>query len=343
MSPTLSVRDLTVGYATRHGRVQAVRGVSFDVGSDETLALIGESGSGKTTLSSALVRLLPRAATLTSGEVTFRTDAGKAIQITKLGKEELRRFRWQECAMVFQSAQSALNPVLTIRDHFADTYAAHRQTNGGHDRRGLDDRAIECLRFVQLDPARVLKAFPHQLSGGMRQRVLIALGLLLRPRLLILDEPATALDVITQRAIIEVIRRLKRELGFAMIMVSHDLSLAAELADRAATMYAGRIVEIGDVDDLFYGPRHPYTVGLLRAVPTLAGARENLASVPGTPPDLVDLPTGCPFHPRCPFATARCRQEEPPLLEVGHGHAAACWHWETVGAAWEQTEKAATA
>jgi peptide/nickel transport system ATP-binding protein len=237
--------------------------------------------------------------------------------------------------MVFQSALNALNPVMRIRDHFADTAKDHGETNGSLKGRALTERATECLQMVQLDPDRVLGSFPHELSGGMRQRVMIALGLLLNPRVLILDEPTTALDVLTQRAIIEVLRTLKDEHRFAMIFVSHDLSLAAELADRVATTYAGRIVELGEVERIFYHPRHPYTVGLLDAVPTLAGEQQELSSIPGSPPDLIDLPTGCKFHPRCPYATDQCREEDPPLIEVAPAQTAACWHWEKVGSDWE--------
>ncbi len=331
----LSVRDLEVSYTAARGQVRAVRRVSFDLNAGETMALIGESGSGKTTLGMTLVRLLPSSAQVTHGQVTFYGEDGKATDLTKLSDEELRRFRWQECAMVFQSALNALNPVMRIRDHFSDTYKAHTDPRSKLSRGAIMERATECLRFVQLDPGRVLNSFPHQLSGGMRQRVMIALGLLLKPRVLILDEPTTALDVLTQRAIIEVLRRLKTELRFAMIFVSHDLSLAAELADRVATTYAGRIVEIGDVNQIFYHPRHPYTVGLLDAVPTLAGERQDLISIPGSPPDLIDLPSGCKFHPRCPYATDQCREEDPPLIDVAQGQASACWHWEKLGADWE--------
>src|SRR5215211_2607762 len=301
----LSVRDLEIGYATDRGLVRAVRGVSFDLGDDESLAFIGESGSGKTTLGLSLVRLLPQNASIARG------------------------------AMVFQSALNALNPVMRIRDHFADTAKDHGETNGSLKGRALTERATECLQMVQLDPDRVLGAFPHELSGGMRQRVMIALGLLLNPRVLILDEPTTALDVLTQRAIIEVLRTLKDEHRFAMIFVSHDLSLAAELADRVATTYAGRIVELGDVEQVFYQPRHPYTVGLLDAVPTLAGEQQELSSIPGSPPDLIELPSGCKFHPRCPYATEKCREEDPPMTEVAAGQTAACWHWEKVASDWE--------
>jgi len=331
----LSVRDLEVGYATDRGRVRAVRGVSFDLADDESLAFIGESGSGKTTIGLAVVRLLPQTASIGRGEIVFRTASGEDLDLTTLDDEALRRFRWRECAMVFQSALNALNPVMRIRDHFADTARDHGGANGALKGRALTERATECLRLVQLDPERVLGSFPHELSGGMRQRVMIALGLLLNPRVLILDEPTTALDVLTQRAIIEVLRDLKDEHRFAMIFVSHDLSLAAELADRVATTYAGRIVELGAVKQLFYHPRHPYTVGLLDAVPTLAGGQQELSSIPGSPPDLIDMPTGCKFHPRCPYATDKCREEDPPLMEVALAQTAACWHWEQVGSDWE--------
>jgi peptide/nickel transport system ATP-binding protein len=331
----LSVRDLEIAYATGRGLVRAVRGVSFDVRDDESLAFIGESGSGKTTLGLSLVRLLPQNASIARGEIVFRTASKEALDLTTLDDEALRRFRWRECAMVFQSALNALNPVMRIRDHFADTAKDHGETNGSLKGRALTERATECLQMVQLDPDRVLKAFPHELSGGMRQRVMIALGLLLNPRVLILDEPTTALDVLTQRAIIEVLRTLKDEHRFAMIFVSHDLSLAAELADRVATTYAGRIVELGDVEQVFYQPRHPYTVGLLDAVPTLAGEQQELSSIPGSPPDLIELPSGCKFHPRCPYATEKCREEDPPMTEVAAGQTAACWHWEKVASDWE--------
>jgi peptide/nickel transport system ATP-binding protein len=331
----LSVRDLEVGYSTDRGRVRAVRGVSFDLADDESLAFIGESGSGKTTMGLALVRLLPQSASIAKGEIVFRTVSGEELDLTTLDDEDLRRFRWRDCAMVFQSALNALNPVMRIRDHFADTARDHGEANGALKGRALKERAAECLQMVQLDPERVLGSFPHELSGGMRQRVMIALGLLLNPRVLILDEPTTALDVLTQRAIIEVLRKLKEDFRFAMIFVSHDLSLAAELADRVATTYAGRIVELGDVEQVFYSPRHPYTVGLLDAVPTLAGEQQELSSIPGSPPDLVDLPSGCKFHPRCPYATDKCRDEDPPLIDVAPGQTAACWHWEKVASDWE--------
>jgi peptide/nickel transport system ATP-binding protein len=318
----LSVRDLWVQYASRRGPVQAIRGVSFDLHRGESLALIGESGSGKTTMALALVRLLARAATISRGEILYQRD-GKVINVLALSPEALRRFRWAQCAMVFQGAQSAFNPVLRVWDHMLDTAKAH----GIRNRAEVRQRALRLLRLVGLDPERVLRSFPHEMSGGMRQRVLIAMGLLLDPQVLILDEPTTALDILTQRSIINLLRDLKRELGFSTIFISHDLSLAAELADRVATCYAGRLVEVGPVESLFYRTRHPYTLGLLHAVPRLTGGHD-LASIPGSPPDLIDLPRGCTFHPRCPFVQERCTVgTDPPESEVETGHLTACYRW----------------
>src|SRR6476620_5788290 len=293
-TPVLSVEDFWVEYRTPGGTMQAVRGVTFDVRPGESIALIGESGSGKSTLGLALLGLLVRSARVARGSAQFRTKEGETLNLLALSKEQMRRFRWQECAMVFQSALNALNPVLRVVHHFIDTARAHGRKNDSETR----ERAAELLRMVQLDPDRVLTAFPHELSGGMRQRVSIALGLLLEPQLLILDEPTTALDILTQRMIIDVIRALRQRLQFTMLFISHDLSLAAELADRVATMYAGQIVEIGPVREVFYEPKHPYTVGLLKAVPPIAGDEFTpLVSIPGSTPDLLALPSGCAFHP----------------------------------------------
>lgn len=325
METTLTVRDLWIEYTTRRGAAQAVRGVSFDLYKGEALALVGESGSGKTTLGLALIRLLPRAARLRGGPILYQRDSTEC-NILVLQPEELRQFRWKECAMVFQSALNALNPVLKVWEQICDTASAHGAAHPERTRQ----RVLELLRLVQLDPERVIRSYPHELSGGMRQRVLLALSLLLDPRILILDEPTTALDILTQRAIIDVLRRLRQELAFSLILISHDLSLAAELADRVATMYAGKLVEVGSVEEIFYRPRHPYTLGLLKAVPTVTGDMRELASIPGVPPDLVFLPSGCKFHPRCPYADRRCQEEEPEMCSAGDGHIVACWHWEQV-------------
>jgi peptide/nickel transport system ATP-binding protein len=241
--------------------------------------------------------------------------------------DNLRQFRWHECAMVFQSALNALNPVLRISEHFIDTARAHGYLSGYRQTTALRERSLKLLSMVRLDAERVWRSFPHELSGGMSQRVLIALALLLEPQLLILDEPTTALDILTQRNIMEVLKELRGQLGFSMLFISHDLALAAELADRVATVYAGRIIEIGDVRTIFRNPHHPYTIGLIKAVPTLTSDKSSLISVPGSPPDLIQLPTGCKFHPRCPLADDRCRSEDPPLTELESGHKVACWHW----------------
>ncbi len=331
MQPTLSVQNLSIEYQARRGRVQAIRNVSFEVHRGEALALIGESGSGKTTLGLGIVQLLPSTAKITQGKALYRRDTLTLDALTLQGKA-LREFRWKECAMVFQSALNALNPVLRIADQFGDTAKAHGYLQG----RALQERAEQLLRMVRLDPERVWKSFPHEVSGGMRQRVLIALGLLLEPQLLILDEPTTALDILTQRNIMDVLKELRAKLDFALIFISHDLSLAAELADRVATVYAGKIVEIADVATTFQDPHHPYTIGLINAVPTLRGAKEDLTSIPGSPPDLIELPPGCKFHPRCPLADYRCREQEPELEPIKPGHAVACWQWRSARAAMEK-------
>ena len=323
----LSVRDLAVEYRTPAGPARAVRGVDLDIFPGEAVGLIGESGSGKSTIGLALLRLLVRTARVSDGTARFRQRDGAEVDIFALSDGEMRRFRWQEMAMVFQSALNALNPVLRVYDHFRDTARAHGKRDDGWTR----ERAAELLRMVQLDPARVLPSFPHELSGGMRQRVSIALALLLEPQMVILDEPTTALDILTQRAIIDVVRALRQRLQFTMLFISHDLSLASELADRVATMYAGKIVEIGPVREVFHAPKHPYTVGLMNAVPPIAGEEfVELTAIPGAPPSLTAVPPGCAFHPRCPYATAECRTDVPPLMEVGPKHLAACWHHDEV-------------
>ncbi|HEY3126061.1 MAG TPA: ABC transporter ATP-binding protein [Candidatus Limnocylindria bacterium] len=324
--PVLSVRGLSIDYITRKGPVHAVRDVSFELEKSETLAIIGESGSGKTTLAVGLIRLSPRGTKVTSGEILY-TKSGLTTDVRTLDDEDLREYRWAEAAMVFQAALNSFNPVITIWEQFNDTARAH----GMKDRRRVRDRADELLDLVHLDAKRVLPAFPHELSGGMKQRVLIALALMLEPQLVILDEPTTALDILTQRSIIDLLKQLRERLGFSMIFISHDLTIAAELADRMITMYAGRVVEEANVDDMFYRPRHPYSVGLLRAVPRVSGALGSVASIPGSPPDLMRLPKGCSYAPRCPYAIDECRAADPPLVAVDTvRHQAACIRWKHV-------------
>ena len=327
---TVSIQNLTIEYQAVRGYVQGVRNVSLEIYRSEALALIGESGSGKTTIGLGLVRLLPSTAQVRQGKVLFRrydpeTQAlTEEFDVLKLSEREMREFRWKDCAMVFQAALNAFNPVLKICDQFADTARAHGYLQG----EALKKRAAELFDLVRLDPERVWNSYPHELSGGMRQRVLIALGLLLDPPLLILDEPTTALDILTQRNIMDVLKDLRGKLRFSLVFISHDLSLAAELADRIATVYAGRVVELGNVYDTFQNPRHPYTIGLMKAVPTLTTHRDDVASIPGSPPDLINMPTGCKFHPRCPLVIEKCVKEEPDLVPTSSPeHMAACWRW----------------
>ncbi|HMN14565.1 MAG TPA: ABC transporter ATP-binding protein [Bellilinea sp.] len=330
--PVLSIHDLTIEYKAKRGWVQAAREISFDVQRGEALALIGESGSGKTTVGLGINRLLPTNARIRSGEILFhpykedKHFSDPTINVLELNNQKLRLFRWNHCAMVFQAAQNAFNPVLKVSSQFGDTAKAHGYLSG----KALEERSKHLLELVRLDPERVWNAYPHLLSGGMRQRVLIALALLLEPEILILDEPTTALDILTQRNIMEVLKDLRHKLDFSLIFISHDLSLAAELADRVVTMYAGRAVEVSDVHTTFRNPAHPYTIGLIKAVPTLASHRDEVASIPGSPPDLIDLPTGCKFHPRCPLADERCIREDPPTEPTTDpDHLVACWKWRT--------------
>jgi peptide/nickel transport system ATP-binding protein len=326
MTPILSVRDLSIDYRTRRGPVHAVRDVSFDIAKGETVAIIGESGSGKTTLAISLIRLSPRSARITKGQILY-TNERETVDIRTIPEDELRQFRWSECAMVFQAALNSFNPVINIWEQFGDTGRAH----GMKDSKKVHARAEELLDLVRLDPKRVLRSYPHELSGGTKQRVLIALSLLLEPQLIILDEPTTALDILTQRSIIDLLGQLRKKLGFSMIFISHDLSIAAELADRMITMYAGTVVERASVTDLFYRPRHPYSVGLLRAVPRVSGAIGAVESIPGSPPDLIRLPPGCTYLARCPLAIAACADREPDLVPVDTpDHDARCIRWKTV-------------
>lgn len=328
LPPTLSVRNLEIEYKAKRGAIQAGRDISFDLQRGEAIALIGESGSGKTTAALGFVRLLPENATIKSGAIIYRRwENGQVteIDVLSLNARQLRDFRWRDGAMVFQAALNAFNPVLRISAQFADTARAHGYITG----RKLKERAMHLFDLVRLDPERVWHSYPHELSGGMRQRVLIALSLLLEPQLLILDEPTTALDILTQRNIIDTLKELRQKLDFSLIFISHDLSLAVELADRIGTMYAGRIVELCDVETTFRSPHHPYTIGLMKAVPTLSAHKDSIASIPGSPPDFIDMPQGCKFHPRCPLADEKCRTEEPGMGLPTPDHEVACWKWET--------------
>ncbi len=317
----LSVKDLTMTYLADRGRVRAVNKVSFDLHEGETLAVIGESGCGKSSLNLSLIRQLPRTAIIESGEMIYTSRSGQKIDILGLHRRQLRRFLWSEVSMVFQGALNSLNPVIRISDMVYDTGQAH-----GLDKAESKKRALRLFEQVRLDAMRVFNAYPHELSGGMRQRVLLALSLILRPQVVIMDEPTTAVDILTQRSILEVLKELRMQLNFSIIFISHDLAVAAEIADTIATMYAGEFVEMGPVKQVFYNPRHAYTLSLLNAAPRLSVGAEELHSIPGSPPDLIDPPSGCKFHERCAFATDICMTTVPEKIEAAPEHIVACHH-----------------
>ena len=321
----LSVRDLSVTYTAERGLVQAVSHASFDLHAGETLALIGESGCGKTTLNLALIRQLPTTARTFGDGMFYTYRDGRQINVLSLNDGDMRRFLWSECAMVFQGALNSLNPVIRVRDVVYETARAH-----GMKKEEAHKRALKLLEQVRLDAERVMRSYPHELSGGMRQRVLLALSLILRPQVVIMDEPTTAVDILTQRSILDVLKQLREELNFSVIFISHDLAVAAEIADTVATMYAGEIVEIGPVNEVFYRSRHAYTLNLLNAAPRLSVGVEKLESIAGKPPDLIEPPAGCKFHERCNMATTVCTQVQPPLVEYEGGHKAACHEAERV-------------
>ena len=313
--PLLSVRDLSVDYVTEEGAVRAIDRVSLDVGRGEILGLAGESGSGKSTLAQALLRILPPPAIVTRGEVLLEGE-----NLLELPEARLREVRWKRISMVFQSAMDALNPVVTVAEQITDTLRAHSPVSRGQAR----DRAAELLDMVGI-PRERLDSFAHQLSGGMRQRVCIALALALSPSLVILDEPTTALDVIVEREILEQVRELQARLGFSVLFITHDLGRMLQFSDRVAIFYAARLAEIGPAAILAKQPRHPYTQGLLKAFPSLRGEAGDREGIPGAPPSLKSPPPGCRFHPRCPLAMDVCRVETPPPVTVGPGHTAACF------------------
>lgn len=321
----LSVHDLTMSYLAERGRVRAVNKISFDLHEGETLAVIGESGCGKSSLNLTLIRQIPRSAEIESGSITYTYRNGTKTDILRLSDRAMRRFLWSEISMVFQGALNSLNPVIRISDMVYDTGAAH-----GMNRNEAKKQALKLFEKVRLDPMRVFRSYPHELSGGMRQRVLLALSLLLRPQIVIMDEPTTAVDILTQRSILEVLKELRSELNFSIIFISHDLAVAAEIADTIATMYAGEFVEIGPVHEVFYNPRHAYTLSLLDAAPRLSAGAEELNSIPGSPPDLIEPPSGCKFHERCRFATDICISTVPPVVEFEGNHLVACHHHELV-------------
>lgn len=312
--PIIEIRDLCVDYVTDEGPVRAIDHLDLVVERGEILGIAGESGSGKTTLAKALLRILPPPAVITGGSIMF-----KGRDILAMDEAELRRMRWSEISMVFQSAMDALNPVISVGEQITDTLLAHGAGSAGEARA----RAGELLDLVGIERER-LDSFAHQLSGGMRQRVGIAIALAMQPSVIILDEPTTALDVIVEREILERIRELQRSLGFAVIFITHDLARMLQVSDRVAVFYAARLAEVGPADELRRASRHPYTDGLLHAFPSVRPGAAEPKSIPGQPASLVHPPSGCRFHPRCPKAIDICPKEQPGPTEIGPGHVAFC-------------------
>jgi peptide/nickel transport system ATP-binding protein len=321
--PLLEVRGLSVDYGIGPAATRAVSGADLTLHRGEVLGLAGESGSGKSTLAYSITRLLRPPGVITGGSVRLHLAPGSTRDLLAAGSAELRGLRWNHLAVVLQSAMHALNPVMPVGAQLTDVLQAHRPDLDRHARRA---RAGDLLEQVGI-PAGRLGSYPHELSGGMRQRVMIAMAIALDPQILIMDEPTTALDVVTQREILEELMALRERLGFAVLFITHDLSLLIEIADTIAVMYAGRLVETAAASELYLAPRHPYTLGLLRSFPSLHGPHKAMTGIAGSPPDLRQLPTGCVFHPRCGYVLDRCRTEPPPFAVIppGTGHAAACW------------------
>ncbi|MFL5000673.1 MAG: ABC transporter ATP-binding protein [Xanthobacteraceae bacterium] len=318
MAQLLRVSDLRTSFFTSDGEVRAVDGVSFDIGDGQTVGLVGESGCGKSVTALSIMQLLPKSTgRIGGGEIQFQ-----GRDLAGLPEQEMRRVRGNEISMIFQEPMTSLNPVMTVGDQIAETVRLHR----GASRSAARNRAIEMLRLVKIaDPQKRLGNYPHQFSGGQRQRVMIAMALACTPKLLIADEPTTALDVTIQAQILELIGELQGRLGMAVLLISHDLGVVAERTDEVAVMYAGKIVESAKPELIFTRPKHPYTIGLLDSLPGRCGGKKRLATIPGMVPSPLDWPTGCRFRDRCARADARCAAQPPPLIEIERHHRVACF------------------
>jgi peptide/nickel transport system ATP-binding protein len=314
--PLLQVNNLTTYYRTLRGPVHAVENVNFTIEKGEALGLAGESGCGKTTIALSLLRILPWNGRIINGEIFFKDK-----DITKMTEDQLRKeIRWKGISLIFQGAMNALNPVYRIEEQIVEAIRTHEPQV---KKREAKERTAKLFEMVGIEPSRA-KNYPHEFSGGMRQRAMIAMALACNPSLLIADEPGTALDVIVQAQVLKLLSELKDKLNLAIIIITHDLSIISETCNKMAVMYAGKIVEIGDVMSLFKKPLHPYTQGLISAFPNLKAKKQEMISIPGSPPNLLNPPTGCRFHPRCSFAMDICKKEEPAVIEVSQGHYAAC-------------------
>ena len=312
----LSVEGLTTNYRTLRGWVRAAEDVTFEVAEGEAMGLAGESGCGKSTVALSLLKILPSGGRIRKGKIIFSGQ-----DLVPLSEKEMRKIRWKGISIVFQGAMNALNPVFKVGDQIAEAIKTHEPKVPDSD---VKERVAKLLETVGIEPSRA-NNYPHEFSGGMRQRALIAMALAADPSLVIADEPGTALDVIVQAQILRLMRDLKDKLGLSMILISHDLSIIAETCEKVAIMYAGRIVEYGDAVAIFKDPKHPYTQGLIKAFPSIRGEKVRLTSIPGSPPDLLNPPTGCRFNPRCPYVMDICKKVEPTLEEHGlKGHTVSC-------------------
>jgi peptide/nickel transport system ATP-binding protein len=313
----LSVQNLTMHYTTRKGDVSAVDDVSFDLEKGQALGLVGESGCGKTSVAISLIRLLPENARILGGHIYL-----DGTDILALSEPEVLKIRWTGISMVFQGAMNALNPVYRVGDQIVEALQTHFPDKSRAESREIVERLF---RVVELDAA-MIDRYPHEFSGGMRQRAIIAMALSCDPQVIVADEPTTALDVIVQDGILKELREIQDELDMAMIYISHDIAVIAEVSDRIGVMYAGRMAELSDTVTVFRQPRHPYTYALMSAFPSIKGPKRKLATLPGEPPDLLEPPPGCRFHPRCPRATAECRKVPPAFEDLGGDHFVACYH-----------------
>jgi len=318
----IEARDVAVSFGMARGESKVVDDVDLDIRRNEILGIVGESGSGKSMLASSLLDAVVDPGTLT-GSVRYYPSDGEPVDIVSASESELKRLRWEEISFAIQGAQSAFNPTMTIGTHFDETLRAHDADVDA----GLD-HARELLRDLYLDPELVLESYPHELSGGMKQRALVALSLVLEPDVLVMDEPTAALDLLMQRSIIGLLQQIKEKYGLTLVFVTHDLPLVADIADRIAVMYAFSIVELGPTEAILADSAHPYTRALLNAVPDLSTPAADVSPIEGSSPDPVDVPQGCSYSPRCPLADSQCLNDDPPFYEVGDEHVSACHYWE---------------
>jgi peptide/nickel transport system ATP-binding protein len=314
MSALLEINNLCVDYVSPNGVARAVNNVSLTINEGETLGIAGESGCGKSTLAFAISRLHKAPALISEGEILY-----KGTDVLKMNDRKLRQFRWNDVSVVFQSAMNSLNPVITIGEQLTDVILAHKKI----PYKQAHEKAVELLSIVGIHGDR-MGSFPHQLSGGMRQRVVIAVALALEPKLIIMDEPTTALDVVVEREILNELYDLKTKFGFSILFISHDLSLMGEIADRIGVMYAGNLIELGEAQQVFGAPEHPYTKGLVASFPTIHGPKERLFGIPGNPVNLLDIPTGCNFQARCGECFEKCQKVEPALSTLANGRQVSC-------------------